>query len=58
MSATWREHSDPELSVATKKIAARVSGADTACARADNVFGNSGALFGSGSIGVDLQTQL
>src|ERR1700729_3836716 len=43
----------PGLSVATRKIAARVSGAATACARAGHLPGASGVLVvGSGCIGV------
>ena len=43
--------SEPGLSVATRKIAARVSGAATACARAGDLPAASGVLIGSVSIG-------
>ena len=43
--------SKPGLIVATRKIAARVSGAATACAMAGKPPAVSGALIGSGSIG-------
>ncbi len=39
--------SGPGLSVATRKIAARVSGAATACARAGDLLAASGLLIGS-----------
>src|SRR5260370_24907429 len=44
--------STPGLSVATMKIAARVSGATTGCAWADKPAAAWGALIGLGSIGV------
>ena len=47
--------SGPGLSVATRKMAARVSGADTGCATADNVVANSDVLFGSGFINAPLR---
>jgi len=40
--------SEPGLSVATRKIAARVSGAATACARAGNLTSASGVLIALG----------
>ena len=43
--------SGPGLSVATRKIAARVSGAATACARAGDLRAASGVFVGSGFIG-------
>jgi hypothetical protein len=43
--------SGPGLSVATKKIAARVSGAATACARTGNLPAASGMFVGRVSIG-------
>ena len=43
--------SGPGLSVATRKIAARVSGAATACARAGDLPAPPGVLVGSGFIG-------
>ena len=45
--------SGPGLSVATRKIAARVSGAATACARAGDLPAASGVFVGSGFMGVD-----
>ena len=43
--------SEPDLSVATRKMAARVSGAATACARAGDFSAASGTLIGSVFIG-------
>lgn len=45
---TMARFSDPRLSVATRKMAARVSGAATACARAGNAPAASGVLVRSG----------
>src|ERR1700757_604733 len=48
---TVARFSEPGLSVATRKIAARVSGAATACARAGDLPATSCVFVGSGFIG-------